>query len=207
MQHRLLVLSMSLQETCTEVVLWSSRLNVGANSSGRRTVTILSPYGADCMFHTKLRYQSTNLYCVTTQKASTWIFTDVKIWDLPQSSERPSYVSMDEWFSIPCNSLPAAHVFISKSKFLRFGTARVITVITGNSYFLDSHALCSQRVRSFDKHYIRQCTHHNITITILHSIHRQLDSIGLSIPHRKHITSPLRSQQFNAIYRFVTMVY
>jgi hypothetical protein len=35
----------------------------------------------------------------------------------------------------------------------------------------------------------------------------QLNSIGLSVPHRKHITSPLRTQQINAIYRFVTMVY
>jgi hypothetical protein len=26
------------------------------------------------------------------------------------------------------------------------------------------------------------------------------------VPHRKHITSPLRAQQVNAIYRFVTMV-
>jgi hypothetical protein len=28
-----------------------------------------------------------------------------------------------------------------------------------------------------------------------------------SLSHRKHITSPLRAQQVNAIYRFVTMVY
>jgi hypothetical protein len=38
----------------------------------------------------------------------------------------------------------------------------------------------------------------------------QLNSIGLSIPHRKHIihiTSPLRAQQVNAIYKFVTMLY
>jgi hypothetical protein len=35
----------------------------------------------------------------------------------------------------------------------------------------------------------------------------QRNSIGLSVPHRKHITSPLRAQQVNAIYRFVTMVY
>jgi hypothetical protein len=35
----------------------------------------------------------------------------------------------------------------------------------------------------------------------------QLDSIGLSEPHRNHVTSPLRAQQVNAIYRFVTMVY
>jgi hypothetical protein len=32
-------------------------------------------------------------------------------------------------------------------------------------------------------------------------------SIGLSVPHRKHIMSPLRAQQVNAICRFVTMVY
>jgi hypothetical protein len=35
----------------------------------------------------------------------------------------------------------------------------------------------------------------------------QLNSIGLSVPHRKHITSPLRVQQVNAIHRCVTMVY
>jgi hypothetical protein len=35
----------------------------------------------------------------------------------------------------------------------------------------------------------------------------QLNSIGLSVPHRKHIISPLRAHQVNAIYRFVTMVY
>jgi hypothetical protein len=35
----------------------------------------------------------------------------------------------------------------------------------------------------------------------------KLNSMGLSVPHRKHITSPLRAQQVNAIYRFVTMVY
>jgi hypothetical protein len=35
----------------------------------------------------------------------------------------------------------------------------------------------------------------------------QLNSTCLSVPHRKHITSPLRDQQVNAIYKFVTMVY
>jgi hypothetical protein len=35
----------------------------------------------------------------------------------------------------------------------------------------------------------------------------QLTSIGLSVPHRKFITSPIRAQQVNAIYRFVAMVY
>jgi hypothetical protein len=51
-----------------------------------------------------------------------------------------------------------------------------------------------------------------ITMTILDTIHRpafylKLISLGLSVPHRKHITSPLRAQQVNAIYAFVTMVY
>jgi hypothetical protein len=35
----------------------------------------------------------------------------------------------------------------------------------------------------------------------------QLNSIDLSVPHRKHITPPLQAQQVNAIYRFVTMLY
>jgi hypothetical protein len=51
----------------------------------------------------------------------------------------------------------------------------------------------------------------NTTITIPDFIHlsfkTQLNSIGLSVPHRKHIMSPLRAQQVNAICRFVTMVY
>jgi hypothetical protein len=52
-----------------------------------------------------------------------------------------------------------------------------------------------------------------ITITILEIIHSpvlfktQVNSIDLSVPHSKHITSALRAQQVNAIYRFVTMVY
>jgi hypothetical protein len=54
------------------------------------------------------------------------------------------------------------------------------------------------------------------TITILEVAHRpvfylklnstQLNSICLSVTHRKHITSPLRARQVNAIYRFVTEV-
>jgi hypothetical protein len=59
------------------------------------------------------------------------------------------------------------------------------------------HSICSYNVR--------------ITITILHIIHRpvfysKLNSIGLSVSHRKHITSPRRAQQVNDIYRFVTLV-
>jgi hypothetical protein len=37
--------------------------------------------------------------------------------------------------------------------------------------------------------------------------HLKLKSIGLSVHHRKHITSPLRAQQVNVIYRFVTTVF
>jgi hypothetical protein len=51
----------------------------------------------------------------------------------------------------------------------------------------------------------------NITITILDIIHYLVFylelSSTLSIPHTKFITSPLRAQQVNIIYRFVTMVY
>jgi hypothetical protein len=35
----------------------------------------------------------------------------------------------------------------------------------------------------------------------------QLNSTCLTVPHRKHIASPLRAQQVNAIYRFVMLVY
>jgi hypothetical protein len=52
----------------------------------------------------------------------------------------------------------------------------------------------------------------NVTNTILDIIHRpvfhlKLNSTGLFVPCRKHITSPLRAQQVNVIYRSVTMVY
>jgi hypothetical protein len=54
----------------------------------------------------------------------------------------------------------------------------------------------------------------NIADTTLGIIHRpgfylkiQFKSIGLSVPHMKHIASPLLAQQVNAICRFVTMVY
>jgi hypothetical protein len=56
-----------------------------------------------------------------------------------------------------------------------------------------------------------------VTITILGIIHgpafylklnsTQLNSIGLSVLHRKRITSPLLAQQVSAIYRFVAIVY
>jgi hypothetical protein len=52
----------------------------------------------------------------------------------------------------------------------------------------------------------------DIFIKIVDIIHRpvlylKLNSVGLSVPHRKHITSPLCAQQVAAIHRFVTMEY
>jgi hypothetical protein len=53
----------------------------------------------------------------------------------------------------------------------------------------------------------------NITITILGIIHRPVYYLklnnfkGLSVPHKKHITYPLRDQQVNAIYWFMTAIY
>jgi hypothetical protein len=54
--------------------------------------------------------------------------------------------------------------------------------------------------------------HRVIIIKILGIIHRpvdylQLNSVRLSVPHWKHITSPLGAQQVNAICRFVTTVH
>jgi hypothetical protein len=72
-----------------------------------------------------------------------------------------------------------------------------------DKHFLESH----KYAKSTDlwRQYI------NITITIVDIIHcvvfyLKLNSIGLFVSHRKHITSSLRAQQVNAIYRFVTMV-
>jgi hypothetical protein len=50
----------------------------------------------------------------------------------------------------------------------------------------------------------------HITITILDIIQRpvfylKLSCKNLSVPHREHITSPLRVQQVNAIYRTETI--
>jgi hypothetical protein len=45
-----------------------------------------------------------------------------------------------------------------------------------------------------------------LDITYRHVFYLKLNSIGLSLPHRKHIFL-LLTQQVNAIYRFVTMVY
>jgi hypothetical protein len=34
-----------------------------------------------------------------------------------------------------------------------------------------------------------------------------LNSVGVFVTHRKHITSPLQAHWVNALYRFVTMIY
>jgi hypothetical protein len=54
----------------------------------------------------------------------------------------------------------------------------------------------------------------SIAIKILENIHRhvlfkiQLNKVLCTPqPHRKQVTSPLRAQQVNAIYRLVTMMY
>jgi hypothetical protein len=52
---------------------------------------------------------------------------------------------------------------------------------------------------------------YRMTITIFGIIrcpvfYLKLNSVGFSVPHRKHITSPLRAQQVNAIYSFVMIV-
>jgi hypothetical protein len=50
-----------------------------------------------------------------------------------------------------------------------------------------------------------------MTIRILDIIHRPVPYLkhmmDNAVPHRKHVTSPLRAQQVNAIHRFLTMVY
>jgi hypothetical protein len=54
-------------------------------------------------------------------------------------------------------------------------------------------------------------TVYNLTATVLDVIHRLVfylkHTTVMFVPHRKHITSLLRAQQLNAIYRFVTTVY
>jgi hypothetical protein len=52
---------------------------------------------------------------------------------------------------------------------------------------------------------------YSLNYWVMHPVRRFLytiliNSIGLSVPHRKHITSPLRAQQLNATYRFVAIV-
>jgi hypothetical protein len=41
----------------------------------------------------------------------------------------------------------------------------------------------------------------------LKTLGHEIRSIGLSVPHRKQITSQLLAQQVNAIYRLVAMLY
>jgi hypothetical protein len=67
-------------------------------------------------------------------------------------------------------------------------------------------------VASYDSQELRSRYSNPPPHRFLDIIHRpvfylKLNTIGLSVPHRKHLTSPLRAQQVNSIYRFVTMVY
>jgi hypothetical protein len=52
-----------------------------------------------------------------------------------------------------------------------------------------------------EKHAVQR----GIWVPLLFKTH--LKSTGLAAPHMKHITSPLRAQKVNAIYRFVTTVH
>jgi hypothetical protein len=44
-------------------------------------------------------------------------------------------------------------------------------------------------------------------LTLLNSTQLYIYLVALSVLYRKYITSPLRAQQVNDVYRFVTMVY
>jgi hypothetical protein len=57
-------------------------------------------------------------------------------------------------------------------------------------------------VKSLEIHNYNNFGHYASSCLLL-----KLNSVGLSVSLRKRITSPLRAQQVNAIYRFVTMVY
>jgi hypothetical protein len=48
-----------------------------------------------------------------------------------------------------------------------------------------------------------------VYVDIIHPpvFYLKLNTVGFSVPYSKRITSPLRAQQVNAIYRFVTIVY
>jgi hypothetical protein len=49
--------------------------------------------------------------------------------------------------------------------------------------------------------------HYSSSYLLFKNTTNQIRSIDLPVPHIKHITSPLRAQKINVIYRFVTMVY
>jgi hypothetical protein len=89
-------------------------------------------------------------------------------------------------------SVRVAQGRIGKGIFPRHSTdsweANITTILPTDS---DNIVTCSRILK------------HDVASTVT----TQLNSLGLSVPHRKHITSPLRAQQVNATYRFVTMVY
>jgi hypothetical protein len=71
-------------------------------------------------------------------------------------------------------------------------------------WFVCSYRILNCAVPGFMCHNYHNSGHYTSSCLLFET---QLNSIGLNVPHRKHITSPLRAQQVNAIYRFVTMVY
>jgi hypothetical protein len=54
--------------------------------------------------------------------------------------------------------------------------------------------------------HVKRAVQRRIWVPICLLFKTQLNSLDMSLLHRKHITSPLRAQQVNAIYRFVAMV-
>jgi hypothetical protein len=62
-------------------------------------------------------------------------------------------------------------------------------------------------VKSGRESAVSECNYHNSGHYPSSLFKTRLNSVGLSVPHRKHIMSHLRAQQVNAVYRFVTMVY
>jgi hypothetical protein len=74
----------------------------------------------------------------------------------------------------------------------------------------ENNALCSCKIYTcatmvysyyYNYHYFG---HHPLSCLLFKT---QINSLRMSVPHRKHIASPLRAQQVNAFYTFVTMEY
>jgi hypothetical protein len=72
-----------------------------------------------------------------------------------------------------------------------------------HSLSLDLNSLPTEDKQEYNHH----TSGHYPPSCLLSYVKTQLNSLGLSVPHRKHITSQLRTQQVNAIYKFVTMIY
>jgi hypothetical protein len=132
----------------------------------------------------------------------------------------PPFGTLDQILS--CSSFSSDNYFILLSKAPSLTGKRVcslqcnhplVRAVTPNNHTLPSHLrLCSLFVASYDSQglwwkYSNPPPHGDFYPSSCLLFKTQLNPVGLSVPHRKHITSPLRSQQVNAIYRFVTMIY